>query len=71
MSLPKFLFSETKLGDKYISCTSPLAIGRIHVSDGMVRVYLVKYEEGLNADAQMKLCLDMKNWYYFKFLKKR
>lgn len=70
---PKYLHSIVTDGPTpgiYIVHTvSPRCICVVKEVEGKTRVYMHEQWEPMTADQEQKLCLGMKNWYYFKFVK--
>jgi len=67
--LPKFLYSKStntvSAGEYIIHTMHPRCVGIIWKKDKQVRVYMHEKWEEMDAETEKKLCLDMKNWYYF------
>ena len=74
MSLPLFLISKvegTRSAGTYIIRTKPPRfVGRVEDVDGLIRVYVHEAWDEMSEAEMKEHCLEMKNHYYFKYVKK-
>ena len=74
MLTPKFLYSNAtdvaSPGEYIIHTWKPRCIGRIVRENEKIRVNIVECWDVMNEEESFKLCLKMKNWFYFKYERK-
>jgi hypothetical protein len=59
-------------GDEFvIHPEEPMCIGKVETDEaGKVRVYMYRKSVPMTTEEEKKMCLEMKNWYYFSKEKK-
>ena len=72
MSLPKFLYSKAEnvpsAGEYIIHTRTPHCVGKIEMDGDKVRVIMHETWDEMHVLTQKGMCLEMKNWYYFKYI---